>query len=387
VNFELDDHYRSIQEQARAAARAIEPFAVEADEFLEPHPQVVEVLRGSRLCELVVPATFGGRHKSVDPLAVALVREQLMTVSTHADSLFALQGIGSYALVVAGSDAMQQRWLPGVASLEVIAGFALTEEGAGSDAKAMTTVIAEDGDEVVVNGEKTFISNGGHAGFYTVVGVEAGGFSTVLVPGDAPGLETEPTPNIMAPHILGTLRFDDVRLPADHRIGEKGRGFANVLATLAVFRTSVAAAAVGLAQTALDEMTRHARHREQFGRPLAKLGPIAQMLATAWADVESARLLTYRAATIARDDPDRSLPHASMAKVTATETATRVVDIGVQVMGRWGLIRDSRMERLYRANRPMRIYEGATEVLRLGIAQALVQQSADADEVSGGDGA
>lgn len=377
MNFDLDDHYRTIQAEAAALAAEVEPYAVEADEASAPHPEVLRLLRGSRLCELVVPAAYGGRTQNVDPLSVVLVREQLMATSTHADSLFAMQGIGSYALTVAGDPTLQQHWLPRVATLDAIAGFALTEDGAGSDARAVATTIDQDGDELVVDGEKSFISNGGHAAFYLVIGKEGDDHSMVLVPADTAGVTTEPTPDIIAPHILATVRFDGARVPVDHRIGDRGRGFALALATLSVFRTSVAGAAVGLAQAALDEMVRHARTREQFGRPLAKLGPVAQMLASCWADVESARLLTYRAATIARDEPRKALPHASMAKVTATETAARVVDAGVQIMGRWGLIRDSKMERLYRAHRPMRIYEGATEVLRLGIAEALVAESTE----------
>jgi len=292
VNFELDERYVTIQREAAAVARLVEPFAAEADESDQPDQRVVDALRGSGLCRLVVPAAFGGRDERVDPLAVALVREQLMMTSTHADSLFAMQGIGSHALSVAGSPSVQEQWLPRVAALDTLAAFALTEDGAGSDAKAVDTTVSADGDEVVVRGEKTFISNGGHAGFYLVIGAEAGGHSMVVVPADAAGVSTEPTPTITAPHVLATIRFDDVRLPADHRIGEPGRGFAHALGTLSVFRTSVAAAAVGLAQAALDEMVRHATSREQFGRPLARLGPVAQMLAVGWAEVESARLLT-----------------------------------------------------------------------------------------------
>ncbi len=174
--------------------------------------------------------------------------------------------------------------------------------------------------------------------------------------------------------MLGEVQFDQVRLPASARLGVKGQGLPLVLATLGVFRVSVAGAAVGLAQAALEEAVRHTRSRIQFGRPLARLGPVAQMLADCWTEVEMARLLTYRAAYMAIDDPAASLHHSSMAKLAASEIASRVVDRCVQVMGRFGLIRGSKIEKLYRQARPMRIYEGASEVLRLGIARELTKE-------------
>jgi len=195
----------------------------------------------------------------------------------------------------------------------------------------------------------------------------------VLVPADAAGVSVTPTPELIAPHVLGDVHFDDVLLPANARLGNRGQGLDLVLATLGVFRVSVAGAAVGLAQAALEEAVRHTRTRVQFGRPLARLGPVAQMLADCWTEVEMTRLLTYRAALLAVDDPAASLNHSSMAKLAASEAASRVVDRCVQMMGRFGLIRNSKIERLYRQARPMRIYEGASEVLRLGIARQLTE--------------
>ena len=173
--------------------------------------------------------------------------------------------------------------------------------------------------------------------------------------------------------MLGDLQFDNVLLPHSARLGEAGKGLDLVMATLAVFRVSVAGAAVGLAQTALEEAVRHTRTRIQFGRPLARLGPVAQMLADSWTEIEMARLLTYRAASMAKDNPAATLQHSSMAKLAASEAASKVVDRCVQVMGRFGLIRGSKIEKLYRQARPMRIYEGSSEVLRLGIARELTE--------------
>lgn len=374
MNFELDAPYLEIQQQARDFARTIEPIATEADEMSEIHPGVLTALRESGLSSLMVPAEYGGRSERLDPLAICLVREVLMATSAHADSMFALQGIGSYAITVAGSPQQRAFWLPKVATGETLAALALTEPGAGSDLKSVTTELLPTADGLLLRGTKSFISNAGAAEFYVVFAREESGYSMVLVPADATGVSVTPTPELIAPHVLGDVNFDDVLLPANARLGSHGQGLDLVLATLGVFRVSVAGAAVGLAQAALEEAVRHTRTRVQFGRPLARLGPVAQMLADCWTEVEMARLLTYRAALRAVDDPAASLNHSSMAKLAATEAASRVVDRCVQMMGRFGLVRNSKIERLYRQARPMRIYEGASEVLRLGIARQLVEE-------------
>ena len=374
MNFELDAPYLEIQRQARDFAQAIEPIAVEADEMSEIHPGVLAALRESGLTEFMVPAEFGGRSERLDPLAICVVREVLMATSAHADSMFALQGIGSYAITVAGTSEQRAQWLPKVATCEALAALALTEPDAGSDLKSVTTELLSTADGLLLRGTKSYISNAGAAAFYVVFAREESGYSMVLVPADAAGVSVTPTPELIAPHVLGDVHFDDVVLPASARLGNNGQGLNLVLATLGVFRVSVAGAAVGLAQAALEEAVRHTRTRVQFGRPLARLGPVAQMLADCWTEVEMTRLLTYRAALLAVDDPAASLNHSSMAKLAASEAASRVVDRCVQMMGRYGLVRNSKIERLYRQARPMRIYEGASEVLRLGIARQLTEE-------------
>ncbi len=373
MNFDLDAKYLEIQREAQALAQSVDHFACEADASNELHPGMLEALQTSKLANLMVPSRYGGRFEEIDPLAICLVREVLMATSSHMDSLFALQGIGSFAVTAAGSDLQRSQWLPRIATAEVLPALALTEPVAGSDLKSVTTEIVSDGDGLVLNGSKSFISNAGYATFYVVFAKEGAGFSMVLVPADAEGLSITPTPGLIAPHVLGEIEFSNVSLPSDARLGPAGKGLALVLSTLSVFRVSVAGAAVGLAQAALEEAVRHTRSREQFGKPLAKLGSVAQMLADSWTEVEMARLLTYRAATMARSDPSANLPYSSMAKLAASEMASRVVDRCVQMMGRWGLVQDSKIERLYRQARPMRIYEGSSEVLRLGIASELAR--------------
>lgn len=372
---ESDPRYIQIRAEAEAVAAAAEPFAVEADAMSTVHNGIRKILEDSELWRLTVPSRWGGRYERVDPVAVCIVREVFMGTSSHLDSMFALQGIGSFGLATGGSDALRDEWLPKVASGECLAALALTEQETGSDLRNIVTEVRKDGDQLVLNGNKAFISNGGAAGFYSVLAKEGDALSLFLVPADSPGLSTTPTPEIIAPHILADLKFDNVVLTEDQRIGESGCAMDLVLATLAMFRVSVAAASVGLAQAALDEAARHAGTRIQFGRPLAKLGAVADMLGASWAELEAARLLTYRAAELAQDDPAGSLHMSSMAKLVASETAGRITDRAVQISGRFGLVRDSKLERLYRLARPMRIYEGSSEILRLGISKELVART------------
>ena len=374
MTFELDARYGELLEEARQVAAKVEPFAHEADDSSVIHEPTLAVLQCSSLSQLVVPAAFGGRFEQVDPLAVCLARQAIMKVSSHLDSLFALQGIGSYAISVAGTEDQKAEWLPKVAGAETLAALALTEPIAGSDLKSVTTTLEPAGDSLVLSGKKSFISNAGAAGFYTTLAREGDGYSLVLVPADTPGVSVTPSPEIIAPHVLGEVEFNNVELPPAARLGEAGTGFRHVLATLAVFRISVAGAAVGLMEGAIEEAVRHTRDREQFGRPLIKLGPVASLLADAKADLESTRLLTYQTAERATEDPAATLDRSSLAKLAATEAASRVVDRCVQVMGRWGLVRGSKIEKYYRQARPMRIYEGASEVLRLGIAAGMARE-------------
>ena len=373
-SYELAPRYQELQREARAVAAALAAHADVADAASGIDPLVRETLAASGLASVMVSAEYGGRFESIDSLAVTVVREVFAGTSGHLDSLFAMQGIGSYPVSVGGSDRLRKRWLPAVAALEAVAALALTEPHVGSDLKAITTTVEEAGGKLTIRGHKSFITNGGDADFYCVLCREKDGFSLVLVPADTPGIKVTRPYQIIAPHILGDIVFADTRVPADHRIGEPGRGFRLVLSTLATFRVSVAGAAVGLANAALNEALRHTAGREQFGVPLAALGPVPSMLALSWTEIEMARSLTYRAAAAAARDPDANLHLSSMAKIGATEVAGRVVDRAVQVMGRFGLVRGSVIERLYREARPMRIYEGSTEVILDSLARQLLKQ-------------
>jgi acyl-CoA dehydrogenase len=348
VMFDLPGSYVELQTEARALGARVAPIANEVDALSEIDPRLVEALRESGLSALMFPARDGGRFEAVDPLAITITREALMPASGNLDSLFGLQGIGTYPISRAGSAEQRAEWIPKVLATEAIPALAITEPEAGTDVRAITTELVPGDGGLVLRGAKAFITNGPQADFASVLAKEGDLYSMVLVP------------------------LDRVPITDADRIGAPGEGFNLILATLATFRVSVAGAAVGLAQAALEEAVLHTATREQFGKPLARLGAVEERLADSWAEVEAARLLTYRAAAAAKDDPRAALGQSSMAKLFATEAAGRVVDRAVQVMGRFGLVQGSKIERYYRQARPMRVYEGASEALRPGIARELV---------------
>jgi len=371
--FDLPQEYRDLQEEARALASSCADIATRADAADHFDPDVRSRLKASGLTALTVGSEYGGRFERVDSLALTVVREALAYESAHLDSMFGMQGVGSYAVSAGGSDAVRKHWLPLVGTLDAIAGLCLTEPHVGSDLRSITTTVEEVDGELVVDGHKSFITNAGDADFYSVLCKEGDGYSLVFVPAATPGVTVTSPHQVIAPHVLGDVVFDRVRVPADHRLGDKGAGFKLMLATLATFRVSVAAVGVGIAQAALDEALRHAHTRQQFGVPLTRLGSIPSKLAESWVEIEMARTMTYRAAAAAARDPLAALHLSSIAKVGATETAGRVVDRCVQVMGRFGIVQGSKIERLYREARPTRIYEGATEVILESLAKKMVK--------------
>jgi alkylation response protein AidB-like acyl-CoA dehydrogenase len=333
-----------------------------------------------------VPRAYGGTSIDFDARAICLVREILAEYDGLADFAFAMQGLGSGAISIAGSEDLRQRYLPEVAAGRAIAAFALSEPNAGSDVAAMSCSARRDGDEYVLEGTKTWISNGGIADFYCVFARTAAaqrradgstiaqGVSAFVVDAKAPGLEIESRIDVIAPHPLATLRFRACRIPASHRIGEEGEGFKIAMRTLDVFRTSVAAAALGFARRALREALAHARSRPMFGKTLADLQLTQASLAEMATDIDAAALLVYRAAWL-RDSGKTVTKEAAMAKMTATENAQRVIDKAVQMFGGRGVSRGVAVERLYREIRALRIYEGATEVQKLIIGRELLKDS------------
>ena len=321
---------------------------------------------------------YGGAADAIDTRGICLMRETLARHSGLADFAFAMQGLGSGAISLAGTEEQRQTYLPRVATGEWIAAFALSEPEAGSDVAAMQCSARVEGDHAVLNGSKTWISNGGIADFYVVfarTGEAAGsrGISAFIVDADTPGLEIAERIQVIAPHPLATLRFIECRVPLSRRVGAAGEGFKIAMRTLDVFRTSVAAAALGFARRALDEALARATQRKMFGQSLADFQLTQAKLAQMATTIDSSALLTYRAAW-QRDQGLNVTKEAAMAKMVSTEGAQQVIDAAVQIWGGMGVVSDHPVERLYREIRALRIYEGATEVQQLIIARELLKE-------------
>ena len=340
---------------------------------------------GGWLRHAVAGTAYGGGAESLDTRALCLMRETLARHSGLADFAFAMQGLGSGAISLQGTAAQKAAYLPRVARGEAIAAFALSEPEAGSDVAALACSARIDGDTAVLNGEKTWISNGGIADFYVVFARDdhgpgtptrgAKGISAYIVDAGAPGFDIAERIEVIAPHPLARLAFRDCRIPLAQRVGDAGQGFKLAMRTLDVFRTSVAAAALGMARRALDEALQRATTRRMFKQRLADFQLTQARLAQMATTVDSAALLTYRAAW-QRDQGHQVTREAAMAKMAATEGAQQVIDAALQMFGGLGVVSEQPVERLYREIRALRIYEGATEVQQLIIARELLKDPA-----------
>jgi len=343
----------------------------------------VKLLGAGGWLRYCVPAEFGGTLPKLDSRALVILRETLAFHSPLADFAFAMQGLGSGAITLAGTAAQQAAYLPQVASGKKIAAFALSEADAGSDAGAMATSAVQTDKGWAINGSKTWISNGGIADFYvTFVKTEPDlgtrGITPFIVDADTPGLDASQHIAVMAPHPLATLEFNNCVVPAESQLGALNGGFKLAMQTLDIFRASVAAAALGMARRALAEAASYARQRSMFGGKLADFQLTQAKLGEMAALVDAAALLTYRAAWL-RDEGERTgvvvrvTSEAAMAKMTATENAQRVIDMALQMHGGLGVKVGTKVESLYRDIRSLRIYEGATEVQQLIIGKALIK--------------
>ena len=370
----LDESHVTLAGKAAAfAARDVAP---------RPEPKDDDAARRDArdLLALVGGAKWFEPIRDQDWRACCLVREALAAASPLADAVFALQGLGTLPILFSENASMRERWVDAVIAGRAMAAFAMTEPEAGSDVAAMGTVARKDGDSYVLNGTKTYISNAGIADFYTVFAStdpSAGGkgISCFVVPADTPGLAFVRPQILSAPHPLGEIAFKDCRVPALNRLGEEGRGYALGLRTLDRMRATVGAAACGMAARALEEAFAHARTRRQFGKPLAEFQLIQEKLARMATDLTAARLLVYRCAWAADGGQARVTLEAAMAKAFATEAAQRIVDDAIQVLGAAGVMASHPVDRLYRAVRALRIYEGTTEIQHLVIAGQLIQDS------------
>lgn len=345
---------------------------------------LVRKLGAAGILRHCVPAAWGGASPEIDSRALCVIRETLGWHDGLADFAFAMQGLGTGAISLEGSDAIKADILPRIAAGELISAFALTEPEAGSDVAAMTTSARPDGDHYVLDGEKIFISNGGIADVYTVfarTGEAPGtrGISAFVVFADTPGFEVVEKIETLAPHPLARIRFNGCRVPAANLLGKPGEGFKLAMRTLDIFRPSVAAAALGFARRALDEAVSHARTRPMFGATLADLPTAQSTLGDMATAIDAASLLVMRTAWRRDVQKLNATREAAMAKMTATENAQWVIDQALQMFGGRGVRAGEITERLYREIRALRIYEGATEVQKLIIGRELMKAAAQGD--------
>ncbi|MEW2156171.1 acyl-CoA dehydrogenase family protein [Streptomyces sp. NPDC007189] len=373
--FSLEPEQAAWRAELRAmAAERLRPLAGKGEPGHVNRPLLAELGRLGLLARLF----------SSGALDLCLMRESLAQACTEAETALALQGLGAHPVHAHGTPAQRERWLPRVADGSAVAAFALSEPGAGSDAAALSLTAEPDGTGWRLTGAKCWISNAPEADFYTVFarttpGAGARGVTAFLVPADRPGL-TGTALEMLSPHPIGALDFDAVPVTADDVLGEVNRGFALAMGTLNLFRPSVGAFAVGMAQAALDATVAHTRRREAFGGRLRDLQTVSHQVAEMALRTEAARLMVYAAAT-AYDEGAADVPRlAAMAKLLATETAQYVVDTAVQLHGARALRRGHLLEHLYREVRAPRIYEGASEVQRGIIAKELYAHADDQDD-------
>ena len=397
----LEDHHLELAERVGAfAAGEIAPRPEPADdaEAREEARRLVGLLgAGGWLVPIGEP----------DLRACCLIREALAAASPLADAVFALQALGGTPLLLAPEldravgepsegehDAgarpeFAARWLSRILDGSAIGAFAMTEPEAGSDVASLTTRAERRGDEYVLNGRKSLISNAGIADVYTVFAstdpaAGSRGISCFLVPAGTEGLRFVGPQVMSEPHPLGEIAFEECAIPSEQRVGPEGRGFKLGMMTLDRLRPTVAAAACGMASRALAEALRHATERRQFGQPLGDFQLIQEKLGRMAIALDAARLLTYRAAWEKDMGAERITLEASMAKAFATEAAQRIVDDAVQILGGRGVLAESPVDRLYRAVRALRIYEGTTEIQHLIIARHLLEGATTADRGSEG---
>ncbi len=369
----LEDRHLALADRARVfGEQRLRATAQDESHAAARTREIVSGLASAGLLRFAVAPP----HGAMDLRSLVAIREQLAYFSSLADTAFAMQGLGSHVVSRAGTDVQKNRWLPAIAGGELLAAFAVTEPEAGSDLAGVRTRATADGAVWRLRGVKTFISNAGIAGMYTVLartgeGAEHRGLSMFLVDAEAPGIAVKPL-EPMAPHPLGEVRFEGT--PAV-LLGQESEGYRLALSTLEVFRPSVGAAACGLAARALEEAVRWSQARRQFGRALADFQATQMALAEMHVDLEAARLLVRRAAWLKDRGAERIGAEGAAAKLFATEAAQRVVDRAVQIHGGQGVMRGATVERLYREVRALRIYEGTSEIQKLVIARQILKES------------
>ncbi|MEE2949572.1 MAG: acyl-CoA dehydrogenase family protein [Chloroflexota bacterium] len=378
MDFSFTEEQQELRNRVRhVAENQIAPIAEEADESPTVHAGLMAILANEGLLKYCVPEEYGG--VGIRVMDLCIIREELSRVSCQADTNFIMQGLGSFPITLGGTDDQKAKYLPPIAKGESIAAFALTEPHAGSDVISMKTEAKLDGDDWVLNGEKKFISQAGDASTYTVFAKtdpEDGsrGLSAFIVEAGTAGFDDSKRMDLMAAHPIGEPRWTDCHVPQDNLIGERGRGLRLALGTLDTFRTTVAAAAIGMAQAAYEASLDYAKNREMFGQTLSDFQATQFKLADMAVALDAARLLAHRAAWLKDSGQESIIKEASFAKLFGTETASRIINDAVQIHGGAGLEKGNRVERLYREVRALTIYEGTSEIQRQTIARQLLRE-------------
>jgi acyl-CoA dehydrogenase len=365
--FELSAQSRQLLEEAHAAGAELAPLA--AKDPGSVNRSLIKALGEQGLLGRLFPKT--GHVRALD---LCLIRQGLARSSTHAETAFAMQGLGAYPIIQSGPPEMVERLIPAVGRGESVPAFALTEPGAGSDAAHLELRAEADGDGYRLTGEKTYISNAPEADFYTVfarTGEGRNGISAFVVAAGTNGMSGRKIA-MMSPHPIGTISLDGVRVDRGDMIGTEGEGFAVAMRTLDLFRPSVGAFAVGMAESARDLALAHATERVAFGQPIVRFQAVSHLLSNMSVEIEASRMLVYRAAAAHDREGDDLTGLAATAKLFATETAQRAVDGAIQILGARGLEQDHLLAHLYQEVRAPRIYEGTSEIQRNVIARELI---------------
>ncbi|HEX7880074.1 MAG TPA: acyl-CoA dehydrogenase family protein [Candidatus Eisenbacteria bacterium] len=377
-----DSHRRLADELSSWCDREIAPVVSGEEHDLDSACRTyVKLLGAGGWLAYLMPVVHGGVHERPDLRSLCIIRETLGFHSPLADFCFALQGLGTTPVVKLGTPEQQAAWLPRIREGDVVTAFAISEPEGGSDVAAMTTTARREGDDWIVDGTKTWISNAGIADYYIVFARWPDGgeksYVALLVEAGAPGLDTSERLEVMAPHPIGTIKLHNCRVPGANLIGQPGKGLGVALATLDLFRSTVGAAALGYARRALDEAAAWSQERRTYGKTLAEHQMTRGKLADMAVSVDAMALLVYRAGWVYdRGGQGRVTREAAMAKLYATEAAWKVIDDAVQLFGGRGVLKGHPVERLYREIRALRIYEGASEIQKIIIANQILSPDA-----------
>lgn len=374
MDFNLSEESRALKERCRRFCQSkLREISEEFGETADVPASMVKAMAEEGIFRHLIPREFGGR--GVSALDLCIIREELAQVYAPADTTFAMQGLGSYPIVIAGSEEQKRKYLPAIAGGDLLTTFAITEPEAGSDVSSLATLVELDGNQYVINGRKRFISNGFAAAIAIIFARlknREKGFVAFVLEKEVPGFKVAKRIDLIAPHDIVEFQFEDCRVPALALLGREGEGLQIALRTLDLLRMSVGAAAIGMAQAALSAALDYSKKRVQFGKPISKFQGISFKLAEMATEIDAGRLLVHRAALMKDQGTKNITKEASMAKYYATEAAQGVIDKAVQIFGGLGVTKGNPAERLYREIRALRIYEGTTEIQKVIIANQLL---------------